>query len=389
MVTDITERKAAEVELAQSHSLLSAALESTADGILVVDVNGAPTRFNQKFLELWQIPASIAAEKDDRLLLQFVLDQLEDPAGFLVKVEELYGEPDASSRDELRFRDGRVFERYSQPQRLGDTNAGRFWSFRDVTERKRAEDEVRRVNAGLERRVEARTAELLEANRELEAYSYSVSHELRTPLRAIDGHSALIARDFGEQLDDEGRRHLGQVRWNAQRMGSLVDDLLAFSRAGRADLTFRRVDMTAAANEAFSLLRPDPAAGSLVSFSVGPLPEAEGDPTLLMRVWENLLSNAVKFSARRERPEIRVDGRVAGDEAVYSVRDNGVGFDMKYVDKLFGVFRRLHGIHEFPGTGVGLALVQRIVLRHGGRVWAEGEKDRGAALSFALPRRRE
>jgi PAS domain S-box-containing protein len=257
----------------------------------------------------------------------------------------------------------------------------------DTSERKRAEEELLALHAQLDERVRERTAELVEANRELEAYSYSISHELRTPLRAIDGHAALIVRDRHVTMDDEGRRHFTQVRWNAQRMGRLIDDLLAFSRAGRTDLTFRKVDMTAAAKEAFALLVPDPASPSQVSPSVNDLPEADGDPALLMRVWDNLLSNAVKFSAQRERPEIHVEGSVEGDENIYRVRDNGVGFDMQYVDKLFGVFHRLHGIHEFPGTGVGLALVRRIVLRHGGRVWAEGELGRGATLSFSLPRR--
>ncbi len=248
-----------------------------------------------------------------------------------------------------------------------------------------AEDEVRRLNVELEERVLSRTAELTEVNRELEAFSYAISHELRTPLRAIDGHSAMIARDFAGLLDDEGRRHFGQVRWNAQRMGQLIDDLLAFSRTGRANLTFGAVEMTAAANAAFARVVPDSASISRISFSVGDLPVATGDPELLSRVWENLLSNAVKFSAGREKPEIHVEGSVEGGEATYCVRDNGVGFDMKYVDKLFGVFHRLHGQHEFEGTGVGLALVRRFLLRHGGRVWAEGELGRGATFSFSLP----
>ncbi len=252
-------------------------------------------------------------------------------------------------------------------------------------DRKRAEQELQTLHAELERRVVERTAELAEANRELETYSYSVAHELRAPLRAIDGHSALIARDHGGQLDDDGRRHFGQVRWNAQRMGHLIDDLLSFSRAGRADLTFGSVDMTEAAKKAFTQVVADPAFLSRVAFSVGVLPEATGDAGLLNTVWENLLSNAVKFSSGQERPEIVVEGKVEGDEAIYRVRDNGVGFDMKFVDKLFGVFHRLHAIHEFEGTGVGLALGRRIVVRHGGRIWAEGELGRGAIFSFWLP----
>jgi len=231
-------------------------------------------------------------------------------------------------------------------------------------------------------------AELREANRELEAFSYSISHELRAPLRAIDGQSALLARELGDRLDGDVSRRLARLRWNAQRMGQLIDDLLAFSRAGRTNPTFRPVEMTASASAAFARAVSDRESLSRISFSVDALPEAAGDPELLSRVWENLLRNAVKFSATRERPEIRVEGGVEGDETVYRVRDNGVGFDMKYVDKLFGVFNRLHGIHEFEGTGVGLALVRRIVLRHGGRVWAEGEIDQGATFSFSLPARK-
>ena len=244
---------------------------------------------------------------------------------------------------------------------------------KDISERKR-----------MERRVERRTASLAEANRELEAFSYSVSHELRTPLRAIDGFSARISRGYEGLLDDEGQRLFGQVRWNAQRMGQLIDDLLAFSQAGRGDLHLATVDMTRIAKTAFAEVVPDPASLGRISLSVGDLPEARGDALLLRRVWANLLSNAVKFSAARERPEIRVEGKAVEGEVVYSVGDNGVGFDMKYVDRLFGVFQRLHGQHEFEGTGVGLALVRRIVSRHGGRVWAEGKVNEGATFFFTL-----
>ena len=263
-----------------------------------------------------------------------------------------------------------------------------------LVERKRTEAEVRQVLARnrelieeLDQRVKERTAQLTEANVELEAYSYSVAHELRSPLRAIDGFSARIARGYDERLDEEGRRLLGQVRRNAQRMGQLIDDLLALSNVGRTGLTFRAVEMSKAANEAFAHVLPDPASATRISLSVGELPEAWGDAALLRQVWVNLLSNAVKFSAGREIPEIRVAGSVEGGETVYRVSDNGVGFDEKYVEKLFGVFLRLHSMAEFEGTGVGLALVKRIVRRHGGRVWAEGAVGRGATFSFSLPAR--
>ncbi len=244
---------------------------------------------------------------------------------------------------------------------------GAFAAARDISARKKFE------------------AELGEANRELEAFSYSVSHELRSPLRAIDGFTALLAQSYGGRLDEDGRRLLGRVRWNAQRMGHLIDDLLTFARTGRTDLAFEQVDMNEAARSAFAQAVPDPAARSRISFSASGLPGARGDAALLRRVWENLLQNAVKFSARKEAPEIRVEGTARDGEAIYRVRDNGIGFDMRYADKLFGVFHRLHGVTEFEGSGVGLALVRRIVVRHGGRVWAEGEPDRGATLSFSLP----
>jgi PAS domain S-box-containing protein len=256
---------------------------------------------------------------------------------------------------------------------------------RDITKRRQAEEAIRTLNQELEGRVAARTEELTDAVRELEAYSYSVAHELRGPLRAIDGHVALIARDAAGRLDEEGRRHFSEVRWNAQRMGRLIDDLLAFSRAGRSDLDAAPVDMSAAARKAFAELAEDPASLSRISFSVGRLPEAVGDAGLLARVWHDLLSNAEKFSRERAAPEIVVDGEVAGKEAVYRVRDNGIGFDMEFAEKLFGLFQRLQGLHEFEGTGIGLALVRRIVLRHGGRVWAEGAPDRGATFFFTLP----
>lgn len=255
----------------------------------------------------------------------------------------------------------------------------------DVSERKGAEERLVDLNAELERRVARRTELLTEANRELEAFSYSVSHDLRAPLRAIDGFARILTEEQGERLDDEGRRLLGVVSAGARRMGHLIDDLLAFSRSARAEMRRRHVDMTGLAREAFAEARQSVASGERVELRLSDLPPAQGDPGLLRQVWANLIGNAVKFSASVERPVVEVDGAVEAGRNVYRVRDNGVGFDMAYADKLFQVFQRLHSASEFGGTGVGLALVQRILSRHGGMVHAEGAPGRGATFTFSLP----
>ena len=239
--------------------------------------------------------------------------------------------------------------------------------------------------ADLDRRVRERTAQLEQANRELEAFSYSVSHDIRAPLRAIDGFSSMLEQRSGAVLGDEGKRLLGVVRANTRKMGTLIDDLLAFARVGRSEMRVGRVNMGTLARAAFEEVVPDAAARSRIAFEVGSLPDARGDASLLRLVWSNLLENAVKFSSGGERPVIRIVGDVDGNRAVYRISDNGVGFDMTYAGKLFGVFQRLHGMNEFEGTGVGLALVHRIVTRHGGDVSAVGAVGDGATLTFSLP----
>jgi PAS domain S-box-containing protein len=262
---------------------------------------------------------------------------------------------------------------------------GYIGSVVDITESKRAEEEMRRFNQQLERRVQERTAALLEANQELESFSYSVSHDLRAPLRHIMGFAQLLESRSAKALDDTGRRHLRTIADAARQGGRLVDDLLEFSRMGRAKLKKAEVSLRDVLAEVRRELAPE-AEGRKVRWRVEPLPEVRADPALLRLVLKNLLSNALKYSRTREESVIEVWAREGEGEVEVVVRDNGVGFEMQYVDKLFGVFQRLHRPEQFEGTGIGLANVRRIVSRHGGRTWAESVLGEGATFHFTLPR---
>lgn len=251
-------------------------------------------------------------------------------------------------------------------------------------ERRQAEAQVRALNDELELRVATRTQELTAANQELETFAYSVSHDLRTPLRAIDGFSGILVEEYRDRLDPEGQRIIGIVRAGAQKMAQLIDAILAFSRVGRSEMTATAVDMHELVQCSLAEIRL--AIGERnVEFVISDLPSVRGDRVMLQRVWQNLLDNAVKYTSARAHAVITVGGAVVDGEAVYCVADNGVGFDMRYVQKLFGVFQRLHGPSEFPGSGIGLAIIKRIISRHGGRVWADGKPDAGATFHFALP----
>ncbi len=381
---DVTERKRAEESLAESEERFRSAMFNSAIGMALVAPDGRWLEVNPALCRI------VGYARAELLATNFqALTHPDDLDADLDFVRELLAGTRSTYEMEKRYmhQDGAIVWIRLNVSLVRDA-AGDPVHFisqmQDITERRRAEEAIRTMNAELERRVRERTLELESANRELEAFSYSVSHDLRAPLRAIIGFSRIVMEEYGAHLPPEPTRLLGIVEDNTRQMGSLIDDLLAFSRLGRQPLTREEVHPGAIVESVVQLLRAGERPERVVEVSIDELPPCEADPALLRQVFTNLLSNAFKYTRRRDPASIRVGSfasATSGDR-VYFVEDNGTGFDMRYVDKLFGVFQRLHKSDEYEGTGVGLAIVQRIVHRHGGRAWAEGRIEGGAKFYF-------
>ncbi len=364
------------------YTLLSTQQETSIEGILVVDGNQKIISFNRRFAEIWGIPDEVLKSRSDERALSHVISKLKDPEGFMALVQRLYAHRDEKSLDEIELKDDRTLERYSAGMTGPDGEYfGRVWYFRDITRRKRAEWNIRKLNDELMDAV----ARLKAANRDLEAFAYSVSHDLRTPLRHMLTFMKYLEEEAGAGLGAEARKHLNVVTASAKKMDLLIRSLLAFSKVSRAVPEIIDFSGRELVEEAVNDVREDVPAGRGITWHVGDIPVLRGDRKMLRQVLLNLLENAVKYSRGKEPAVIEVFSRKEGRETVIGVRDNGVGFDMKLKEGLFGVFRRLHSEDEFEGTGIGLANVKSVVLKHGGRVWAESAPGRETIFYFSLP----
>jgi PAS domain S-box-containing protein len=389
--TDISEQRKTEEALRDSRAKLEAALASMTEAVFISDTEGRFIHFNEAFATFHRFRGKEECSKTfaeyPAILDVLLADGTPAPIDMWAVPRALRGETASNAEYILRRKD--TGESWIGSYSFGPISgpdgriAGSVVVARDITDRKRAEEEIRRLNTELGQRVLERTAELETANKELEAFAYSVSHDLRAPLRGIDGWSLALVEDYGSHLEQRALEYLGRVRSETQRMGHLIDDLLQLSRITRAEMHRDAVDLSRV-TETIAVRLREAHPQRRLEFAIQPGLKAYGDARLLEVALTNLLENAVKFTGPRTPARIEFETVECAGKTAFVVRDNGVGFDMAYAGTLFGAFQRLHSDTEFPGTGIGLATVQRVIRRHGGRIWAEAEPDRGASFYFTI-----
>lgn len=366
----------------EARGWLAAIVEYSDDAIISKGLNGTITAWNRGAERMFGYSAVEAVGKP--MLMLFPPERGNEESDILARIGR--GES-VEHFETVRIRkDGTRIDISATISPIRDsagTIVGASKIARDITERKKDDQEIRKLNEQLEERVVQRTAQLAAANQELEAFTYSVSHDLRAPLRHIGGFAKILSEDFGPGLSPEAQAHLQRIEDGARRMGLLVDELLNLAQVGRHALELQATELNSIIDEVVPSLQPE-VNGRAVTWNIADLPPAQCDPVLIKQVFQNLIANALKFTRTREKAVIEIGCPEKNGPLVIFVRDNGVGFNMKYSNKLFGVFQRLHRTEEFEGTGIGLAKVHRIIQKHGGRIWAEAELDKGATFSFTL-----
>ncbi len=383
-VLDITDRKQVERALRESEKKYRSVIENIQDVFYRADLNGRVLMGSPSSAKMF------GYDSVDEMIGESFLTFWVDPSERQRLTDQIKATGNVKDFETtLKRKDGSTFLASFTTQLYYNDQGhplGTEGIVRDITERKKAEEEIRQLNEVLEQRVRERTQQLETAVQELEAFSYSVSHDLRAPLRAINGYANILSEDFSSTLNDDGKRICSVIGKETRRMSRLIDDLLSFARLGKVEMQPYSINMEAMVNSVYQELTT-PAERQSVTFQVLPLDTSVGDANLIRQVWINLISNALKFSSQKQHIDIVISSRQDEKSVIYSITDNGAGFDMRYAQNLFGVFNRLHSEKEFEGTGVGLAIVQRIVNRHGGHVWAEGDVDKGATFHFSLPKR--
>ena len=374
---DITQQKIADEQIKESEKRFRNLFEYAPYPMWVYDLS------NLKFLEVNHTSTEHYGYLREEFLSMEITDiQAEEEVNKLMEhINQRSREVQASSGWKHHLRNGQIIDVEITSHLLDfEGHKAVLVISKDITERKKAEAQIRQLNTELQMNL----MQLETTNKELESFSYSISHDLRAPLRALNGYSRMIEEDYASVLDDEAKRLLGNIQYNAQKMGTLIDDLLAFSRLGRKEVQKSKINTAKLVKNVLKEI------GILAEYNavikINSLPPADADYTLLHQVWINLISNAIKYSSKKEKPEVQIGSTETENEIIFFVKDNGAGFDMKYADKLFGIFQRLHNPTEFEGTGIGLAIVQRIITKHGGRIWAEAKINIGATFYFTLPK---